>query len=707
MEEVKKKKPGLCLHKNCTKTKAFGDPIIKKRMFCKTHCSPGYINLVRNMCDIKNCNAAAFYSEHITKKASRCKIHKLDNFIYVKKGLCIEEDCLVTASYGIVGSKKHLYCSTHAKDDCVLLRKSNICKHPLCSTRASFSAPGEKTYDYCSEHKPEGYVMCSEKRCLMNSCSRIARYGVFGTRNIQYCSSHIPNQDYINLTEKRCIVDNCYGIGKYGSFDTKKKEYCKKHKNSDHVNLAKKFCIYPDCRNKAEFNVLSEKSPLYCKEHKLITHENKTIKKCIAPNCKKRAAFVIKDTTEKIYCGEHKTDNCINAYSRMCSYVGCEIIASFAKFQGKNIKLTIKDVEFCKLHSPPGYIIVKQKLCCYGECINYASWGVPTESNKQTKPLYCTDHKQAIHINTNGKKCHNNNCNRTAYYKNNDQNGYVYCHEHQGINSINLRKRSMCAISSCNKRAYYSKIGQTPQHCSEHKEPGEMKEPNKTCIFKDQYGRCKEKAFWGFKYALHCDLHKNEKEINFINQNCKKCGLPNILDNEGHCNYCNPKTIEKVYLAKQKKVKAYLDINLPKDKKYISYDTTVENCLNALERPDFSFETTNGESIILEVDENQHKDRNCECEITRMFNIANAIRKRTLFIRFNPDSYKTINGRPQLKEHDRYKELLNQILYWYDNFHNTNIFCGVIYLFFDNDDYNNYRNIIPLMKPDTNEENLV
>ena len=60
------------------------------------------------------------------------------------------------------------------------------------------------------------------------------------------------------------------------------------------------------------------------------------------------------------------------------------------------------------------------------------------------------------------------------------------------------------------------------------------------------------------------------------------------------------------------------------------------------ERPDFLFESPlKTHFVILEIDEDQHYGRPEECECTRMVNISQSLGLPTLFLRYNPDSYKT------------------------------------------------------------------
>lgn len=81
----------------------------------------------------------------------------------------------------------------------------------------------------------------------------------------------------------------------------------------------------------------------------------------------------------------------------------------------------------------------------------------------------------------------------------------------------------------------------------------------------------------------------------------------------------------------------YLDAN---EFEYISCDTIVEQGECFKYRPDFLIDC-NTHFVVLEIDENQHKDRADECETVRMMiNIFQSLGMPTKFIRYNPDKYR-------------------------------------------------------------------
>jgi hypothetical protein len=86
---------------------------------------------------------------------------------------------------------------------------------------------------------------------------------------------------------------------------------------------------------------------------------------------------------------------------------------------------------------------------------------------------------------------------------------------------------------------------------------------------------------------------------------------------------------------KQKAVKHFLiRRGLPPYK----MDGTINNGRHVLSKPDFIYYCMN-HCVIIECDEYQHRKKNRMEEITRMINIAGALYKKTIFIRFNPDEW--------------------------------------------------------------------
>ena len=118
---------------------------------------------------------------------------------------------------------------------------------------------------------------------------------------------------------------------------------------------------------------------------------------------------------------------------------------------------------------------------------------------------------------------------------------------------------------------------------------------------------------------------------------------------------------------------------------YISYDKMIDHGVCGKERPDFIFDCQI-HMIVIEVDEHQHEGYICECEQTRMINIGQALGIKTLFIRYNPDKYKPLTGRPENNQQKRMETLKRQIEHWQTTPLPTEGVCFVTHLYYDGDD---------------------
>jgi hypothetical protein len=95
-------------------------------------------------------------------------------------------------------------------------------------------------------------------------------------------------------------------------------------------------------------------------------------------------------------------------------------------------------------------------------------------------------------------------------------------------------------------------------------------------------------------------------------------------------------------LAKQREVRNFLEVHLP-DYPIDAYDRVLGSARECgdRERPDFYW-NRGAWSVILEVDEEQHKGRPEECECIRMINLFQSEGGiPVFFIRFNPDAYQS------------------------------------------------------------------
>jgi len=147
---------------------------------------------------------------------------------------------------------------------------------------------------------------------------------------------------------------------------------------------------------------------------------------------------------------------------------------------------------------------------------------------------------------------------------------------------------------------------------------------------------------------------------------------------------CDPNRFNTFRLAKQTRVKQHLNATTIAGYKYVSYDRVIDDGVCGKERPDFLFEAWS-HYVVLEVDENQHKDRQELCECTRMVNISQGLGMPTVFVRYNPDEYYVFpdGGRRKVNPaHSRRMKALDLRLKMV-LFTVPTSYCSVTSLFFD------------------------
>ena len=452
------------------------------------------------------------------------------------------------------------------------------CKEKDCKTQAVFSSDNGKTF-YCSKHKTPDMTDIINKKCEFEGCSSQPNFDIKGSKG----------------------------------------KFCVKHKTSEMIDIKHKYCIFEGCNVRPSYNVEGEK-PRYCMIHKTDKMIDLTKEKCTYESCNIIASFNIKGKKKGIYCKKHKKDEMIDIKHKTCIYIGCNTRPSY--------NLDGLSPEYCIKHKSSNMVDVVSVFCKYENCKTQPSYNY---KNKE-KGEYCFTHKQSEMINLKNKNmCIYDNCNLKQprfNYKNN-KNG-IYCINHKLENMIDVRKK-YCKNNICSIRAHYGIPGNPMSHCAKHREKGMIRRSNGKCLV------CKVPAIYGTNFTpKHCELHKKEDEQNLIETPCSSCNLIMILDKDNKCEYCNPELFKSNQLLKQNALMEYLD---NRNLKGTSTDTMIDNGICGKERPDRVYELDD-KIIVLECDENQHRERNCICEQTRMINIGQSFGGLPVyFIRWNPDYY--------------------------------------------------------------------
>ena len=259
----------------------------------------------------------------------------------------------------------------------------------------------------------------------------------------------------------------------------------------------------------------------------------------------------------------------------------------------------------------------------------------PAFNIKGGKRKFCVKHKTAEMVDVKNKRCEHEGCDSRPVFDIKGGKG-KFCAKHKTTEMVDVMSKR-CENEGCETRVLYGKPGHQASHCSKHRQKGMIRRPKAKCVL------CKELAIWGTNWVpKHCETHKTADEQNLVEQPCSSCNLLYILDKENKCENCNPASFATARLAKQNALMAYLDA---RDLKGDSTDIVIDNGICGKERPDRVYDLGD-KIVILECDENQHEDRQCLCEQTRMVNIGQTFGGLPVyFIRWNPDDYSPENDR--------------------------------------------------------------
>ncbi len=277
-------------------------------------------------------------------------------------------------------------------------------------------------------------------------------------------------------------------------------------------------------------------------------------------------------------------------------------------------------------------------------------------------------------VNVVSKRCERDGCDSRPTFNVKGGKPRV-CAAHKEAGMVNVRVSKRCERDGCETSPSYGLPGTAPSFCVVHHPAGTMRNPKRKC-------HCKAVATHGITLPERCEQHRLSGDDNLVERDCANCMLPFILDAAGLCADCSAWiTGKRPRLAKQREVLQFLDYECSE----FPYDLTdrtpqvLRDC-DRRERPDVLWDRPD-RIVILEVDEDQHKDRLCSCEQARMMNVSQALGcERTVWIRFNPDSFSGPNARrwPTRKRH----ELLKKWLTWALT-RELPYTISVVYLFFD------------------------
>ncbi len=427
------------------------------------------------------------------------------------------------------------------------------------------------------------------------------------------------------------------------------------------VDTKHKRCCHPVCDTRPTYDKEGGKGR-FCKVHAEPGMLDVGSKRCSHPGCYGYPVYN-KEGGKACFCKAHAESGMVNVKSKRCCHPGCDTQPSYDREGGKG--------RFCKAHAEPEMVNVVSKRCCHPGCDTQPFYG-----KERGKGRFCKAHAELGMVDVKSKRCCHPGCDTIpGYDKEGGKGRFCKAHAEHGMLDV---KSKRCCHPGCYTQAWYGLPGHKPSVCAQHRQPGMLRKPNAKC----KHPNCKESAMYG-KYLepRRCESHKLADDQNLVEQECVSCHLPMVLNAEHLCEFCKPEAFERAALAKQRRVMAYLDAN---NLTGTSTDRIVDGGVCGKERPDRMYELPD-RVIIVEVDENQHRDRTCECEQTRMVNVSQSFGGLpTFWIRFNPDEYKPARAVSQQKTvEDRLKTLVKTLQHTLANTEKPHAFVQVLHLYFN------------------------
>jgi hypothetical protein len=211
-----------------------------------------------------------------------------------------------------------------------------------------------------------------------------------------------------------------------------------------------------------------------------------------------------------------------------------------------------------------------------------------------------------------------------------------------------------CAADGCMTRPSYGFEEGPATRCGPHAEEG-MKNVN---IKRCKVDGCMTQPYFGFigGPATYCGPHALQGMSDVVHRKCVGCGLFRVDKSPHLCSYCTPNTSKRQKtreMTVKKLLESATDLGTPIHDKPVGGEC-------GRYRPDFLYDALT-HFVVVEVDEDQHRSYDVECERIRMINIVQAVGMRCVFVRYNPDTFKISGKTIRVYEKKRHDLLLKTV----------------------------------------------
>lgn len=405
---------------------------------------------------------------------------------------------------------------------------------------------------------------------------------------------------------------------------------------------------------------------------------------CKCPK-RKQPSFGLPDDKRPTCCASCKTDGMIDIKNPRC---GCPKNAQpFFGFSGDK---TASRCPACKL---VGMIDIKSRRCgCPKQLM--PSFGLPNDK-RATACSFCKT-GEMINIKNTRCGCPKNNVASYAVRGNKIPSACIFCKTDEMENIMYKR----CNCPKHRKALFGLPTDKHPTCCSSCKTQDMVDIKHASC-------KCprRTRASFGLstdKVPSCCVICKTDAMVDIVNRKCKSewCDTSVGKKYDGYCMHCfihlfPDKPVVRNYKTKEQAVVEYIKAAMP-DIDIVSDRKIQDGC--SRRRPDI-FIDMGDQVIIVEIDENQHTNYDSSCENKRIMQLSQDVGHRNIvFIRFNPDGYKTSSGnvsscwvikygiydvseKKRAEWNERLDTLHQTIVYWLEN--RTNKLIEIVQLYYD------------------------
>ena len=354
---------------------------------------------------------------------------------------------------------------------------------------------------------------------------------------------------------------------------------------------------------------------------------NQKYRNCSYISCEKSASFGYKDTTKRLCCYQHRLENMISLVdkNRLCK---CNVRPSYGYPGDKKPQCCVN----CKTDN---MINIISPLCKCGSGTQPIFGYID-----DLTPKCCSQCKDNDMIDIRSKKC---KCGKhqPVYGFLNDIVASC-CNKCKELTMVNIKANKCKCGKSQPCFGYLS--DKNPLYCYDCRIDGMTNLYKTKCI-------CNKTAIFGYLYddkPSCCKICMNFDMIDITHKKCisENCSTRINPKYKPYCAQCFRKLFPnheftKIYKVKERCIVDFIDQYF---KEYNPvYDKRIKGG-SSFRRPDIYIDCIT-HIVIIEIDEDQHKDYDSDDETNRSMQILEDLSNRvTIFIRFNPDNYTDKDG---------------------------------------------------------------